>query len=140
MKKRERATKPIVPVGWVEFMSFDPRTGIGRAAICSCDKDGRLLNVTHEFIDAGGVMRWDDDNRSIPLIDRYKEVRAQIIARCPGDYPLKSIVLVGKNMVVGRVRRLQHDSASRLLLYLEEHEAELQEIFKEPVETARAQL
>jgi len=138
MKNREKAPKPIMPVGWVEVMSFDPRTGTGRAAICSYDKDGRLLSVTHEFLDAGGVMRWDDDNRSIPLIDRYKDVRAQVIARCPGDYPLKSLVLVGKNMAVGRVRRLQRDSAARLLGYLDEHEAELQEIFKEPIETARA--
>jgi hypothetical protein len=139
VKNKEKALKPIVPVGWVEVMSFDPRTGTGRAAICSYDKEGRLVNVTHEFLDAGGVMRWDDDSRSIPLIDRYKEVRAQVIAKCPGDYPLRSLLLVGKNMAVGRVKRLQHDSAARLLTYLDKHEAELQEIFKEPVETARAQ-
>jgi hypothetical protein len=129
-KKKSRAgAEQTLPAGWVESIEFDPRTGMGHAAVCSYSKDGKLIDVTREFFDAGGVMRWDSDLRSMSLIDRYREARAKIIEKCPKGYPLGDVILVGKDASPGRVRRMQHDSAARLIAYLQEHNRELEDIF-----------
>ena len=119
-KTAEKAAKG-KPAGWIEVIDFDPEMGAGRVAVCSRDALGNILDVTHEFFEAGGVIMWDDDLRSLPLIDRYTKVRKSIVARCPSGYPIPDVMIAGKSVSKSRIRRLQRDAAEKLAEYLETH-------------------
>ena len=134
---KEKLAKPKAPgagkepAGIIEIAAFDPRVSAGEIRAALIATDGSFINVTREFHEAGGVIRWNGDVRGLPMIDRYIARRKAIIAMCPKGYPVPDVVIVLDTASPLKIKRMHEKISDKMVAYAKENEKELDRVATE---------